>query len=285
MHATILAATATVLAGVAAFAVGDMLRPETRIVTFDAPSPDAGPLEAINGAAFPHAKGVATITEPLAHVRLPLGRTLLGKHLVVHPRFHVDEGDVLEVGVKKTSFWLDYDRLPLEHRLLDHLLVRDEATWSALRSGSRIVYLNPRFPNPWKRLEDFERDLPTDGTIGLYGHAQLACPTCTTASFRVTDDPDRFRALYAFYPEPNRSDPEWTENEQRFDLARAYQNDDGSIDIMLFMQRKDGGPIRLLIDSIEFRIEPGWPRLQDLALLARRNLRAVLQRPAAPGEM
>lgn len=285
MNQTVLAALLTVAAGSAVFLAVDILRPETRNATFEAESRDVGPLEAINGTAFPRAKGVATITEPLAHLRLPLKRMLLGKQLVIRPRFHLDEGDVLEVGVKKTSFWLDYDRLPLQHRLLDVLLVRDENTWSALRSGSRIAYLNSRFDNPWQTLEEFEERLPTDGTIGLYGNAVLPRPEVqgprpAVHPFRVTDDPDSFRAIYAFYPDPSRRDPEWTENAQRFDLARAYQNEDGSIEIMFFVQRADGGAIRVLMDDIVFRVEPGWPRPRDLVAQARRSIVRLLRRPA-----
>lgn len=289
ISATFVVAAGTVAVGMAAFVAADILRPETRTVTFETESRGIGPLESINGVPFTRAKGIAVVTEPLAHVRLPLGRTLLGKHLMVRPRFHLDEGEVFEVGVKKTSFWLDYDRLPLAHRILDHLLVRDDTTWSALRSGARIAYLNPRFQNPWKTLEDFEKSPPTDGPIGLYGNAKLECGsgqraagsgTCVTVPFRVSETPDAFRAIYAFYPEPNDADSEWTENTQRFDLARAYQNDDGSIDMMFFTQRKDGGPIRLLLDSLEFRIEPGWPNPRDLLVLLRRNLTRLVRRSA-----
>ncbi len=296
-RATGAAATLTVLAGVGLFLAVDVLRSETRVVTFDTEAQDVGPLEAINGAPFPRERGSAIISEPLAHIRLPLKRTLLGKQLVIRPRFHVDEGDVLEVGVKKTAFWLDYDRLPLEHRLLDHLLVRDEDTWSALRSGTKVVYLNPAFENPRTSVADFERRPPTDGPIGVYGHATLATQDSElrTLPFRVTDDPDTFRAIYALYPEAERSDPEWTVNEQRFDLARAYQNEDGSIEIMFFVQRADGGParrssesgggpIRLLMDSIEFRIEPGWPSARDLLAQFRRSLVRLLRRPGMGSE-
>lgn len=279
-----IAAALTVTAGVAVFLVVDVLRPETRAVTFEAEATNVGPLEALNGTQFTRANGVATITEPFAHVSLPLRRTLFGKRLVIRPRFHLDEGDVLEVGVKKTDFWLDYDRLPLRHRVLDNLLTRDESTWSALRSGTRIAYVNPRYENPWKTLEEFEAAPPTDGPVGLYGNSVLPIPHARgpmleTAPFRVTDDPDEFRAIYAWYPEPDRSDPEWTVNEQRFDLARAYQNEDGSIDVMFFVQRHDTGPIRVLVDAVEFRIEPGWPKARDLLGLIRRNLVRIIRRP------
>lgn len=278
---TFVVAAGTVAVGVVVFVVSDILRPETRTVTFKTESRGVGPLEAINGAAFSRAKGVAVVTEPLAHVRLPLGRTLLGKQLVIRPRFHLDEGDVLEVGVKKTSFWLDYDRQPLQHRILDHLLAREDRAWRALRSGARIAYVNPRYDNPWKTLEGFEAATPTDGPIGLYGNAKLETGNgkLETRPFRITDDPDGLRAIYALYPEPKHADPAWTENEQRFDLARAYQNDDGSIDIMFFTQRKDNGPIRLLMDRIELRIEPGWPNPRDLLALLRRNLARLVRRP------
>lgn len=277
---TFSAAIVTVVVGVSLFLFVEILRPEERRATFDTERRDIGPLEAINGAIFPRAKGVATVTEPLAHVRLPFWRTLQGKQLVIRPRFHLDEGDVLEVGVKKTDFWLDYDRLPLQHRVLDYLLVRDERTWRALRAGDRIVYQNPAFEKSWDSVEQFEAHPPTEGVVGLYGNATLACALpCQTAPFRPTDDPDSFRALYAWYPEPDRSDPEWTVNSQRFDLSRAHQNDDGSIEVMFFLQRSTEGPLRLLVDEVHYRIEPGWPNPRDLVRMVRRNLVKMIKRP------
>lgn len=252
------------------------------MVTFDTDRENIGALTAGNGASFPRSHGSVIITEPLANLRLPLRRTLLGKDLLIRPRFHLDEGDVLEIGVKKTAFWLDYDRQPLVHRILERLLVRDDRTWSALRSERRIVFLNPQFENAWKTVEDFEKRPPTDGRIGLYGNAQLhvnSARELETAPFRVTDTPDDFRAIYAWYPEPDRSDPEWIENEQRFDLSNAYQNRDGTVDIMFFTQRSDDGPIRVILDGIRFRIEPGWPTWKEFSTLARRNLAQLFRRP------
>lgn len=287
MSRTSIAALVTVLGGIGAFVFVDILRSEERVATFETEPREVSPLEAINGTPFPRAKGQVVVTEPLAHVRLPFQRTLFGKHLIIRPRFHLDEGDVLEVGVKKTAFWLDYDRQPLAHRVLDNLPKRDAAPWSTRRSGNRVVYLNPRFENPWETVEAFEANPPTDGPIGLYGNAALeSCETpdrrCETRPFRVTDIPDDFRAIYASYPEPDHFDPEWTENEQVFDLARAYQNDDGSLDVMFFVQARAERKIRVLFDEIRFRVEPGWPKPRDLALLARRNLVRLLRRPVPP---
>lgn len=284
--ASFLAATATIVVGLAAFVVFDFLRREKRVATFDREQEDVGPVEAINGIAFPVARGVVTVTEPLAHVRFPLGTTALGKTLVIQPRFHLDEGDVLEVGVKKTAFWLDYDRQPLAHRFLDRLSVRDEQPWSALHSGQTIIYLNPRFSNPWKTVEEFEKQPPTDGSIGLYGNAVLPCaadagPCPTTAPFRMTDDPDSSRAIYAWYPQPDRSDPEWTVNAQRFDLSNVYRNEDGSLDVMFFVQRADGTGVRVLLDEVRYDIEPGLPDVRGLARFVRRNVVQLLRRPAA----
>lgn len=286
---TVLAGFLTVATGMVAFAATE-LRPEERVVAFDTEPRDTGPLEAINGIPFVRTNGAAVITEPLAHISFLFPRTLLGKRLVIQPRFHLDEGDVLEVGVKKTAFWLDYDRQPLQHRLLDDLLARDENTWSALRADTRIVYLNPRFPNTWQTLEDFEKAPPTDGTIGLYGNAALPTPnsllpTPSTAPFRLSDDPDAFRAIYAWYPSPDHSDPEWTTNVQTFDLARAHQNENESLDIMFFVQAREEGKIRVLFDEIRFRVEPGWPRPRDLVALLRLNLARLVRRPPVSSEL
>lgn len=284
-------AIVTVAVGVGLFLAVDVARPERRLLTFEASRRKLGAVEAINGALFPRTKGVFTITEPLAHVPVPFGRTLFGKTLTIRPRFHLDEADVLEVGVKKTAFWLDYDRLPLQHKILDDLEHRDERPWSVLRDGRRVAYVNPAQENPWKTLAEFEERPPTDGPIGLYGHATLACgrtengerrtgTECLTRPFRLTDAPDDFRAIYAFYPKPDTSDPEWTENEQRFNLSGAYQNEDGSIDVMFFIQRQGNEDVRVLMDEIEFRVQPGWPRLRDLAQHARRNVVRLIKRPA-----
>lgn len=283
---TTLAALATMVAGIAAFLSADILRADERHLTFETPSQDTGPFEAINGVPFPYSGGHLVITEALAHVRVPLQRTLLGKRLRVRARFHLDEADVLEVGVKKSSFWLDYDRLPLQHRVLDELLSRAPTLWHSLRSGDRVLYLNPKYQNSWNSVEEFEAVPPTDGPVGLYGNAVLPTPnaqrpTPALRPFRVDDDPDTFRAIYAWYPEPSRAAPEWIANEQRFDLSRAYQNEDGSIEVMFFTQRRGQQPIRLLLDELTLRIEPGWPTPKDLLTLARRNLVKLLRRPPA----
>lgn len=293
MNRTSLAALLTVIAGIAAVLSIDVLRSETQVLTFDTETIVGTTLRTVNGTPFPRSKGVATVTEPLAHVRLSLRHRLLllGKRLTIRPRFHMDEGDVLEVGVKKTAFWLDYDRQPLAHRALDRLIADQRGSWKILRSNATIVFGNPRFDNPWQTVEEFEQRPPTDGIIGLYGNAALPIsgPSSSltpeaerrgplTGPFRATDAPDTFRAIYASYQVPNRSDQEWTENEQRFNLARAYQNEDGSIDVMFFIQRRDQGPIRVLVDEISFRVEPGWPRAQDLWAVTRRSLVQLVKR-------
>ncbi len=291
MNRTARAAASTVAAGIAIFLAVEVLGAEERVVTFDTVAQNVGPLEAINATPFTRSKGQAIVTEPLAHAKLPFGRTLLGKRLVVRARFHLDEGDALEVGVKKTAFWLDYDRMPLQHRILDDLLARDDRTWRGLRSGQKVVYLHPAQENPWSSVEEFEKNPPSRGMIGLYGHARLSCgtlapsardePSCTTAPSRINNDPDDFRAIYALYPEPDRQDPEWTENEQRFDLTRAFQNEDKSLDVMFFVQKRSDGPLRVLLDELRFRIEPGWPNPNDLVVSVRRNLVRLIRRPAS----
>lgn len=284
---TVRTAVVAVAIGVGAFLAVDVARPERRLLTFEESHRNVGAVEAINGALFPRTKGVFTITEPLAHVPVPFGRTLFGKTLTIRPRFHLDEADVLEVGVKKTAFWLDYDRLPLQHKVLDSLEHRDDRPWPVLRDGARAAYLNPAHttPSPWRTLAEFEAHPPTDGPIGLYGHAVLPgssqeASTTVTKPFRLTDDAEDFRAIYAFYPKPDATDPEWTENEQRFNLSSAYQNEDGSIDVMFFIQRRGSDDVRVLMDEIEFRVRPGWPRLRDLAQHARRNVVRLIKRPA-----
>lgn len=283
LSSTARAALLTVVVGALAFIAVDILRSERHLVSFEAEHASVGALEAVNGVPFPRSRGLATVTEPLAHVRLPFQRTLLGKTLIIRPRFHLDEADVLEVGVKKTAFWLDYDRLPLQHKALDDLERRENRPWKALRDGVRVAYVNPAFENPWTTLAEFERNPPLDGPIGLYGHAQLPTPDprLSTSPFRLTDNPEDLRALYAFYPKPDHADPEWTVSEQRFNLSGAFQNDDGSIDVMFFAQRKAGEAVRVLMDEIEFRIQPGWPRPRDLAQHARRNIVRLIKRPAS----
>lgn len=278
---TALAATATVIVGLGAFLLADM-RPEELSEKYDRPPSAMGPLEAVNGVSFPHADGAAIITESLAHVRVPFERTLFGKRLRIRARFHLDEADVLEVGVKKSPFWLDYDRRPLQHRVLDQLLTRDERPWQALRSGDRLVFLNPAYANTWTTLDDFLRHPSTDGRLGLYGNAVLPPPQATSSSvapFRLSDDPDTFRAIYAWYPAPGHADPVWTENEQVFDLTGIHQNDDGSIELMFFVQRKEDGAIRILLDNLTLRFEQGRPSIRDLVTVARRNALRLLKRP------
>ena len=114
MRSTLLAAFLTVGAGLIVFVVSDQLPPREYVFTFSDES-DPARFTTIHGIPFSSVEGQVVITEPMAHLRLPFGRTVLGKRLVLETRFRLEDAEVFAMGIKQGDFWLDYDR----HVLLD----------------------------------------------------------------------------------------------------------------------------------------------------------------------
>lgn len=281
MKRLILAALLTVILGVLSWVIRDMFPYRVYETRFAELSSDFGPFETITGIPYPTENGQVRITEPLAHVRVPFGHTGLAKHLELTTTFHIKDADVLEVGIRKSDFWLDYERIPLGHRILDELGETARSDWKVLRSDRKTVFLNPRYENPYSTVEEFLARSPTDGVMGLYGNASLPQGSVSIAPFRATDDPAQFRAIYANYVPASPSGEARTIT-MRFPLDQAYQNPDGSFDLMYFTQRADGKPARVAIEKLRGSIEPTVPESTDLLMLVRRAARSLLIRSHPP---
>lgn len=115
MRQTLLATFLTIAAGLAAFVISDQIPPREYVFAFSDES-DPAPLTTIHGVPFSLLEGRVTITEPMAHLRMPFGRTVVGKRLVLETRFRLEGAEVFAAGVKKGDFWLDYDRRVLLDR-------------------------------------------------------------------------------------------------------------------------------------------------------------------------
>ena len=272
----------TVLVGLLWFLLEQIVPAQDTRATFENATTDFGPLETITGVPFRLEEGQAIITEPLAHLRVPFTRTTLAKRLVLTTTFRVENADVFEVGIRRGSFWLDYERVPLEHRVLDDLANEKRSGWNILRSAQETLFLNPTFPAGFSSFDDVLLHPPTDGVIGLYGNTTLDAPGVRVAPFRVSDDPRSFRVVYARYVPTRGAPTDVREVTRTFSLDHTYQNPDGSFDIMYVAQRADGKPPRVLLKDIHARIEPTLPTLSASWSRVQTLLRDTLIRPQAP---
>ncbi|MDP3685889.1 MAG: hypothetical protein Q8R32_03595 [bacterium] len=158
MRQTLLATFLTVAAGLVAFAMSDQIPPKEYVFAFSN-EPDPAPFTTIHGVPFSSLEGHVTITEPMAHLRLPFGPTVLGKRLVLETRFRLEGAEVFAVGIKKGDFWLDYDR----HVLLDRrpsASVSSESDWIERRE---VFDLNRAYLDPSGALELMVFLKPEDG--------------------------------------------------------------------------------------------------------------------------
>jgi hypothetical protein len=273
----ILWAAAIVLTGVCALIACDLTFARDATLAFDGVPSPLGPLETVTGVPFPREHGRAVVTEEHAHLRIPFARTGVAKKLILTVTFDPGTTDVLEVGLRKGAFWLDYERIPLHHSVLD-ALARSDSGWRNVQSGDSTVFLPPDAAPTPTSVDDFLAHPPTDGVIGLYGNAVLTAPGVATAPFRADSDPTAFRAMYAHYrPQGSGSGPRT--RTVTFPLDRAYQNPDGSFDVMFFAERRDHQPPHYAIDEMSVRISPVLPSKADLMKRVRQQARTLLMRP------
>lgn len=181
----------TVGTGLAVFFASDYATPKEYLLTFS-DERDPARITTIQGIPFSVSEGRVSITEPLAHLRLPFGRPVAGKRLLLNTRFRLENGETLAVGLKQGEFWLDYDR--------------------------QILAKNPA--------------------------------------------------------------ANWTERELAFDVNRAYLADDGSLELMFFIEERQNRPL-LHLDELRVRITPGPVRVKVLAERLREQLIRLLRRPPA----
>lgn len=110
---TVRAALCTIAVGIAAFLIIDVLPTKEFTLTSDDPASDLT-VTTIQGIPFMRTDSNSVrITEPMAHVRVPLNRSVFGKRLVVRADVRLESGEGLELGMKKGAFWLDYERREL----------------------------------------------------------------------------------------------------------------------------------------------------------------------------
>lgn len=251
--------------------------------TFDGEASGVGPLESVAGAPFPRGGGAARMTAELAHLRVPYERTGFGKALTLETTFALEDADVLEVGIRRSDFWLDVVRVPLQHRVLD-TLASDDSGWTVLRGDSETVFLNPAYDHTASSVNAFLSRPPTDGVIGLYGNTTLPCGggdgICRTAPLTLTSDPKDFRAIYARYVPGHPSAPRTSS--VTFPLHTVYQHPDGSLDMIFFAGRADDGAPTVRVEAIRVTIAPAAPAAADIAARARRAVRDRIFREPPP---
>lgn len=241
------------------------------------------PLETITGILFPAGPEGTMVTEELAHTSIPWKRTGAGHQLFLGGEVLPETADIVELGIRRGEFWLDAERVPVRHRILD-ALAQPDSGWHVLHGRTETVFLPPGNSDRYDSLDAFLESPPRDGVIGLYGNTALPCAnnnSCTVAPFRVADDPLRFAAIYARYI-PREAVETSTMIDLTFPLTNVYQQPDGSFDLLFFAQRKNGGEIRYTVRNFSGKIEPALPTTQELLIRLRAFLRKQLLRPSSP---
>lgn len=109
---TVRAALLTIIAGVVVFLILDTF-PSKEFSLTPTEASNTLSITTIQGVPFARIDGHVRITEPLAHVRIPMNSSALGKRLVVRADFRLESGERIELGMKKGAFWLDYERREL----------------------------------------------------------------------------------------------------------------------------------------------------------------------------
>jgi len=235
------------------------------------PKSDFGPIETINGIPFLIENGAVKITEQMAHIRVPHNRTKLGKELKIKLFYKLSDADIVEIGIRKSSFWLDYQRIPVKNKVLDQL---SKKGWKIIPAGDANIFVNPKLN--YKNASEFFGK-PPDGLLGLYGNTSFNCDDlnkkCITSPFQATDRPEDFSAIYAKYT-PNNSN----EFETSFDLSNSYQNSDGSFDLMLFAKSAKTAFPTYEIEKIEATVEPSWLSLKSIINIIRNEIRPIIFR-------
>ncbi len=282
-------ALATVLCGAGVVLASDLGR-TTELTSAEPVAPgkhgtNFGPIETTSGVPFPEDKHGVLVTEERAHIRVPSPASSVGKVLTVKSTINRGSADVVEIGIRRSNFWLDVERVPITNRVLDRLAT--DSDWHVLRSGDETLLVpTSRTPFP-ESIAAFVASPPEDGVIGLYGNATLPCASgsgarhhnrgCFTSPFRIADDPSTFRAIYARYVPGNPAETTRTVT-MSFPLDRAYQHADRSFDLMVFAARQDDAAPDLRVTALSGTIRPAPVDLSLLLHRARQRIRATIVR-------
>jgi hypothetical protein len=221
----------------------------------------------------------AVVADGLAHLRIPYKSFKLGKDLSLQINYQLDGATILEAGIRKSSFWLDYEHKPIRNKVLDDLAFTTHKPWKTLSSGNgETIFLSPYIENNYLSFSDFISNPPTKGTIGLYGNVALDCvkKSCNTEPFQYWNDPKSYRAIYAEYT-PIKDTTYQTSN-LSFALDNAYQNPDGSFDLMFFSFSKDNTSPNVLYKNISASISPKTPTISEVSDSLKNTFKTLIFR-------
>jgi hypothetical protein len=238
-----------------------------------------GPFETVTGVPITINSGTAAVTDGLAHLRIPYKLFKLGKDLSLQVNYQMDGASILEVGIRKSSFWLDYERKPIRNKILDDLAFTPHKPWKILSSDNGdTIFLSPYVENNFSSFNDFISNPPQKGTIGLYGNVVLDCvnKSCNAEPFQYWNDPKSYRAIYAEYT-PIKDTTYQTSN-LNFSLDNAFQNPDGSFDLMFFSFSKNNESPNVLYKNISASINPKVPAVGEISDSLKDTLKTLIFR-------
>jgi len=239
---------------------------------------DFGPFETVNGIPFVFSNDQVTVNDGLAHLRVPYRAYKTGKDLTLNTTYQLDGAAVLEAGIRKSSFWLDYERKPIRNKILDDLVFNTKKRWKTLEKNGQTIFLSPYYGNDYSSFDDFMQNPPKEGAIGLYGSVQFECPenTCHTIPFQYWTDLKAYHAIYADYV-PIK-DTTFQISSIHFALDNAFQNPDGSFDIMYFSFSQGGVTPVVMYRNINGSIAPMTPSFPKIYTALKESLKALIFR-------
>lgn len=246
---------------------------------FSATKSDFGSLETVSGIPYVFNDGKVTVNDGLAHLRVPYSAYSIGKKLTLRTTYQLDGADVLEVGIRKSSFWLDYERKPLRNKILDDMAFYNKKRWKTLEKNGVTIFLSPFYSNNYNSFEQFIETPPKEGAVGIYGSVDFSCPenTCHTIPFQYWTDNKAYHAIIADYT-PIR-DTTFQTGTAVFSLDNVYQAPDGSFDVMYFsFSEGDKTPV-VLYKDISGTIEPKIPNPSKMFEHLKNALKKQIFRP------
>jgi len=245
---------------------------------FTANQSDFGPLETVSGVPFVFNDGKITVNDGLAHLRVPYNAYKIGKELTLNTTYQLDGASVLEVGLRKSSFWLDYGRKPIRNKILDDLVFNAKKRWKTLEKNGQTIFLSPFYGNDYATFDDFVKNPPKEGAVGLYGTVSFNCPenTCHTTPFQYWTDLKAYHAIYADYVPVK--DTTYQTSSLNFALDNAYQNTDGSFDIMYFSFSKGDETPVVLYRNINGVVSPLPPSLSEIYTSVKESFKSLIFR-------
>lgn len=240
---------------------------------------DFGPFETVNGVPYISNNDRITVNDGLAHLRVPYSAYKIGKELKINTTYQLDGATVLEAGVRKSSFWLDYERKPIRNKILDDLVFNTKKKWKTLEKNGQTIFLSPFYGNNYATFDDFINNPPKEGAIGLYGTTKFECPenTCHTIPFQYWTDLKAYHAIFADYL-PIK-DTTFQTSTLNFALDNAYQNPDGSFDIMYFSFSEDKITPVVMYRGINATISPLPPSPSEISTTLKETLKTLIFRP------